>query len=142
MSLKNALSHIINHKFNQSSALIEILKTSVKEANTHERIIFLLECKKAGIIPKFIKNSIKNARKISKSESFQNKVDHLYCTGYCICVGFSFLIFERGGGVRCVCERYDDVYKNKCLFVTPEDELRSKPSCQFCFILYLIHLIV
>ena len=50
MSLKNALSFIIKQKSNHASALIELLKNSVKEAKTQERIIFLIECKKANLI--------------------------------------------------------------------------------------------
>ena len=46
MSLKKALSYIIQQKHNHNAALIEVLKNSVKEAKTQERIIFLLECKK------------------------------------------------------------------------------------------------
>ena len=54
---------------------MEVLKNSTKEAATQERIIFLLECKKASIIPKFIQNTTKNARMISKNHDYQRKVD-------------------------------------------------------------------
>ena len=80
MSLKQALSFIIKQKSNHTSALVEILKSSVKEAHTQERIIFLLECKKAKIIPTFIQNSIKNTRKNSRNDTFQKKVDSFSLT--------------------------------------------------------------
>ena len=75
MSLKKALSYIIQQKHNHNAALIEVLKNSVKEAKTQERIIFLLKCKKSNVIPKFIQNPIKHTRKISKNDGFQRKVD-------------------------------------------------------------------
>ena len=80
MSLKNALSFIIKQKTNHTSALIETLKNSVKQAHTQERIIFLLECKKASIVPNFIQSATKNARKISKNDGFQKKVDRFSMT--------------------------------------------------------------
>ena len=80
MSLNQALSFIIRHKHDRTQALVEILKNSVKEANTQERIIFLLECKRANIIPRFIGNTTKNARKLSKNESFQRRVDRFSFT--------------------------------------------------------------
>ena len=80
MSLRTALTLITQQKFNHESALIEILKTAIKEAKTEERIVFLLECKRAKIIPKFIQNTTKHARKISDDGRYQKKVDRFSFT--------------------------------------------------------------
>ena len=80
MSLRTALTLITQQKFNHESALIEILKTAIKEAKTEERIVFLLECKRAKIIPKFMQNTTKHVRKISDDGRYQKKVDRFSFT--------------------------------------------------------------
>ena len=64
--LKSAIAEIqrFEQDFNRREALVRTVINAEKQAKTNERIRFLVECKRASVLPTFITNSVRNVSSI------------------------------------------------------------------------------
>ena len=73
------LRHLIavNVTINHKEVLIKTIKNAEKQANTQERLNFLISCRRNDITPNFIKTSLRGTEKIfMPSRSFEKRRDN------------------------------------------------------------------
>ena len=81
MMLKNAIAYIqqLEQDFNRREALVRIVINADKTAKTNERIRFLLQCKRAGLYPRFITQSVRNISYVFKNNLVIEKRREAFC---------------------------------------------------------------
>ena len=79
--LKLAIAHLqrLEQDFDRREALVRIVINADKTAKTDERIQFLTRCKRAGLCPKFITQSVRNISYVYKNSPLIEKRREVFC---------------------------------------------------------------
>ena len=79
--LKTTIAYLqdIEKDFNRREALVRTIINADKQAKTDERIRFLLECRRASVLPRFISNSVKNISYVFKHSAVVETHRYNFC---------------------------------------------------------------